>query len=74
MRPQGTYMLFLDCAAWCEAHGVSISELQRRGVRAGVIWQNGEDFVWPETIRMNLALPLSRLKEAMERLKAYAFV
>ena len=74
MRPQGTYMLFLDCHDFCAAHGVTIGELQRRGVRAGVIWQNGEDFVWPETIRMNLALPLSRLKEAMERLKAYAFV
>lgn len=74
MRPQGTYMLFLDCHDWCAASGVSIGELQRRAVRAGVIWQNGEDFVWPETIRMNLALPLSRLEEAMERLKAYAFV
>ena len=74
MRPQGTYMLFLDCAAWCEAHGVSIGELQRRGVSAGVIWQDGESFVWPQTIRMNLALPLSQLQEAMERLKKYAFV
>ena len=74
MRPQGTYMLFLDCAAWCEAHGVSIGELQRRGVRAGVIWQDGESFVWPQTIRMNLALPLSQLQEAMERLKEHAFV
>ena len=74
MRPQGTYMLFLDCHDWCAAHGVPIGELQRRAVRKGVIWQNGEDFVWPETIRMNLALPLSRLREAMERLKQYAFV
>ena len=74
MCPQGTYMLFLDCHDFCAAHGVSIGELQRRGVRAGVVWQNGEDFVWPETIRLNLALPLSRLREAMERLKKYAFV
>ena len=74
MRPQGTYTLFLDCHDWCAAHGVPIGELQRRAVRKGVIWQNGEDFVWPETIRMNLALPLSRLREAMERLKQYAFV
>ena len=74
MRPQGTYMLFLDCADWCETHGVSIGELQRRGVRAGVIWQDGESFVWPQTIRMNLALPLSQLQEAMERLKRRAFI
>ncbi len=74
MRPQGTYMLFLDCGDWCRAHGVSIRELQLRGVRAGVICQNGEDFIYPDSIRMNLALPLSQLQEAMERLKKYAFI
>lgn len=74
MRPQGTYMLFLDCGDWCRAHGVAIGELQRHGVRAGVIWQDGEAFLWPDTIRMNLALPFSLLQEAMERLKRYAFL
>ena len=74
MRPQGTYMLFLDCGAWCRAHGVSIRELQARGVRCGVIWQNGEDFVFPDSIRMNLALPYTRVVEAFDRLKKYAFL
>ena len=74
MRPQGTYMLFLDCGDWCREHGVSISELQLRGVRKGVIWQNGEAFIWPDSIRMNLALPKSQLVEAMDRLKKYAFI
>ncbi len=74
MRPQGTYMLYLDCGAWCRDHGVTIRELQERGVRCGVIWQDGETFFWPDTIRMNLALPKSRLVEAMERLKTYAFI
>lgn len=74
MKPQGTYMLYLDCADWCREHGVTISELQHRGVRCGVIWQNGEDFCWPGTVRMNLALPYSRTVEAMERLKKYAFI
>ena len=23
-KPQGTYMLFLDCTDWCEAHGKTI--------------------------------------------------
>lgn len=68
-RPQGTYMLYLDCTDWCAAHSVSITELQARGVKCGVIWQNGEAFCYPNTIRMNLALPFSRLKDAMERLK-----
>ena len=73
MRPQGTYMLFLDCGEWCRRSGVSIQELQRRGVQAGVIWQNGETFLWPDSIRMNLALPFSLLQEAMERLDRHAF-
>ena len=74
MRPQGTYMLFLDCGAYCREHGLSIRALQERGVRCGVIWQNGEDFFWPDSIRMNLALPKSRLLEALDRLKRYVFV
>ena len=74
MRPQGTYMLYLDCGEWCRAHGVTIRELQERGIRCGVIWQDGESFFWPDTIRMNLALPKSRLIDAMERLKTYAFI
>ena len=74
MRPQGTYMLFLDCGDWCREHNVSIHELQLRGIKCGVIWQNGEDFIWPDSIRMNLALPAAKLKEAMDRLKKYTFI
>ena len=74
MQPQGTYMLFLDCAQWCAEHGVSIEELQKRGVRKGVIWQNGEAFFQKDSIRMNLALPFSLEREAFERLKRFAFV
>ena len=74
MRPQGTYMLFLDCGDFCRSQGISISQLQERGVRRGVIWQNGEDFMFPDSIRMNFALPRSLAEEAMERLKKYVFV
>lgn len=74
MKPQGTYMLYLDCGVWCREHKVPIDELQKRGVRCGVIWQNGETFFWPDTIRMNLALPKSRLAEAMDRLNKYVFI
>ena len=74
MRPQGTYMLFLDCGDWCRQHGVSIRELQARGVRCGVIWQNGEAFFHPDSIRMNFALPHSLAVEAMDRLKKYVFI
>jgi cystathionine beta-lyase len=74
MRPQGTYMLYLDCGQWCREHGVGIKELQKRGVRCGVIWQDGEPFIYPDTIRMNFALPHSLAVEAMDRLKKYVFI
>ena len=72
--PEGTYMLFLNCRAWCDAHHVPMDELLRRGVRAGVIWQNGADFGDPDCIRMNVALPFSLVEEAMQRLEKRVFV
>lgn len=72
-RPQGTYMLFLDCTRWCEAHGKSIEALQRAGWDVGVAWQDGRPFHGPCHIRMNLALPLSRVQEAFRRLDEYVF-
>lgn len=72
-KPEGTYMLFLDCTEWCKEHGKTIRELQAAGVEVGVIWQDGTAFHGPCHIRMNLALPLSRVQEALERLKKYVF-
>ena len=73
MPAQGTYMLFLDCADWLRAHGDTLDALLRRGAEVGVLWQNGEDFLCPDSIRLNLALPRSQLEEAFERLRAFAF-
>lgn len=72
-KPEGTYMLFLDCTKWCEQHGKTIDELQRAGVEVGVIWQDGRPFHGPCHIRMNLALPFSRVQEAFKRLDHYVF-
>lgn len=72
-KPEGTYMLFLDCTKWCEKQGKTIDELQRAGVEVGVIWQDGRPFHGPCHIRMNLALPFSRVQEAFERLDRYVF-
>lgn len=72
-RPQGTYMLFLDCTQWCDKHGKTIDELEKAGWDVGVAWQDGRMFHGPCAIRMNLALPLSRVKEAFDRLDKYVF-
>ena len=72
-KPGGTYMLFLDCTQWCKEHGMSINELLQAGWDVGVGWQDGTAFHGECHIRLNLALPLSRVKEAMERLNQYVF-
>ncbi|MCI8663673.1 MAG: aminotransferase class I/II-fold pyridoxal phosphate-dependent enzyme [Hungatella sp.] len=72
-KPQGTYMLYLDCSSWCQEHHKTLDELLRAGWDVGVIWQDGRPFNKPYTIRMNLALPLSRVEEAMKRLSRYVF-
>ena len=72
-RPEGTYMLFLDCSDFCAEHGRSLDELLRAGYDVGVAWQDGRQFNGPCHIRMNLALPLSRVQEAFARLDRYVF-
>lgn len=72
-RPQGTYMLFLDCGEWCNTHGKNIDDLLKAGWDVGVHWQDGRPFHGKSHIRVNLALPFSRVKEAFERLDKYVF-
>lgn len=73
MKPEGTYMLFIDCEKWCKQHGKTIEEVEKAGYRVGVAWQDGRMFHGPYSIRMNLALPLARVQEAFERLNQYVF-
>ena len=72
-EPEGTYMLFLECRKWCEAHGKTIDQLEKAGWNVGVAWQDGRMFHGPCAIRINLALPLSRVQEAFDRLNKYVF-
>lgn len=73
VKPQGTYMLLLDCEEWCRENHMTIDGLQRAGLEVGVLWQDGRPFHCPSGIRMNLALPLSRVREAFDRLDRYVF-
>ena len=66
--PQGTYMMFLDCTKWCENHGETLDGLLKKGWNVGVGWQDGRPFCGKCHIRLNLASPFSRIKEAFDRL------
>ncbi|MDR0910584.1 MAG: aminotransferase class I/II-fold pyridoxal phosphate-dependent enzyme [Spirochaetaceae bacterium] len=68
-KPQGTYMIFPDFTEWCKTHNKTIDELYNAGVYEGVFWQKGTDFQAPNHLRLNLALPLSRIQEAFRRLE-----
>jgi cystathionine beta-lyase len=72
-KPQGTYMLFVDCTAWCEKHGKTLDEVLKMCHDVGVVIQDGRAFHGPCHIRMNLALPLSRVQEAFDRMDKYVF-
>lgn len=72
-KPEGTYMLFLQCERWCRNNGATLDELLKKGTDVGVAWQDGRPFNDPWGIRMNLALPHARVREAFERLRRYVF-
>ena len=72
-KPQGTYMLFIDCKDWLLKHNKTMDELLKAGWDVGVVWQDGRAFHGPTHIRINLALPLRRVIEAFQRLDLYVF-
>lgn len=73
-RPQGTYMYFVDCSAYCKAEQLTLDELLDRAWRVGVAVQDGRYFNGNCHFRMNFALPTSRVTEALERLHRYVFI
>lgn len=46
-------------------------KLQKKGVKYGVIWQDGRPFHAPNSIRMNMAIPTEAAAEMARRLKEY---
>ena len=72
-HPEGTYMLFIDCTEWCKEHNKTIEEVEKAAWKVGVAIQDGKMFHGPCHLRANLALPLSRIKEAFDRLDKYVF-
>ena len=72
-KPQGTYMLFIDCKQWLEKNNKTMDELLKAGWDVGVVWQDGRAFHGPTHIRITLALPMRRVIEAFQRLDLYVF-
>ena len=72
-RPQGTYMLYINCEKWLSLHNMEFEALVRSGWDVGVAWQNGEVYGCKYCIRINLALPLSQVEEAFHRMDKYVF-
>ena len=72
-RPQGTYMLFVDCTEWCKAHGKTVEDVLTACYAVGVAVQDGRNFHGKCHLRMNLALPQSRVEEAFRRMEKYVF-
>ena len=73
-RPEGTYMLLVDCSKWCVNNNISFDELLKKGIYEGIIWNDGRAFHAGESIRLNLALPFDILEEALIRMKERIFI
>ena len=72
-KPEGTYMLFVDCTRWCQTHSKTIDDVIQACYDVGVAIQDGRQFHGPCHLRMNLASPRSRIEEAFHRLDRYVF-
>lgn len=73
-RPQSTYLVFLSCDGYAARTGRSMDDIISAAWDVGVGLQDGRPFFEPFGLRLNLALPRSRVQEAMRRLKEYVFV
>lgn len=74
VKPEGTYMLFVDCSKYCSRTGRTLDDVLAAAWRVGVAVQDGRPFHGECHIRMNFAIPFSRVKEALDRLKKYVFI
>lgn len=70
---QGTYMIFPDCTEWCAKNGKTMDELLHAAWDVGVALQDGRPFHGAHHLRINLALPKSRVEEAFRRLDTFVF-
>ena len=72
-KPEGTYMLFVDCTDWCAAHGKTIQDVEKACWAVGAAVQDGVMFHGPCHLRINLASPRARIEEAFHRMDKHVF-
>ena len=72
-KPEGTYMLFVDCTDWRAAHGKTIQDVEKACWAVGAAVQDGVMFHGPCHLRINLASPRARIEEAFHRMDKYVF-
>ena len=73
-KPEGTYMLFINCKDYCEKNNLKIEDILYKAWEYGVYIQNGRPFNDEYSLRMNLALPKEKVIEAFDRLKDYVII
>ena len=73
-EPEGTYMLFADCGEYLKTAGVTLDDVLERAWAVGAAIQDGRPFHGETSVRINLASPAKRIKEAFERLEKYVFI
>ena len=71
--PQGTYILYVDCTQWYKEHNKTIDEIEKATWKVGVALQVGRNFNGPCHLRINLALPIYKIKEAFKRFNEFLF-
>ena len=74
IKPEATYMLFVDCSKYLTKHNLTLDDLLKRAWDHGVIFQDGRPFHGENAIRINVALPNQLLNEAINRLSEYVFI
>lgn len=71
VRPQGTYIIFMDFEEYLKNKSISMDDLIQKGYDYGIGWTDARPYKADFGIKLNLALPLSKVKTAMDRLKEY---
>ena len=72
-KPEGTYMLFVDCEEWCKNNNKSLDDVLNGCWDVGAVIQSGKAFHGEWFIRINVASPFERIKEGFERMDKYVF-